>query len=233
METPSPQSEKVSTRPGELQLHNTAGPLSWQGRIDGRGLLQGLFTNQLVYHGTWGLALFQSLYQPASGLLSALPSMPEWYAVLAGLIVLSLVGLAWPPLLALAPLAILALGATLLQAMRGAAAAEFRGRDLRPGQRLRLRGLTAWLHLVQPWARLRSRIEHGLGPWRQTGLGRMPTAAPRRWAFWSEEWRDPQARLEQLKFAISRHAPVTVGGTSIGGTSRSMATSSAPSAPSS
>ena len=37
-----------------------------------------------------------------------------------------------------------------------------------------LRMLIAWLHLIQPLARLLGRIRHGVGPWRWTGLLRPP-----------------------------------------------------------
>src|SRR3989442_8062901 len=47
-----------------------------------------------IYHGIWGSAPFQSLYDPAPSLLGFLPQMPEWHlltAALAGMAGLSAV----------------------------------------------------------------------------------------------------------------------------------------------
>jgi glycosyltransferase involved in cell wall biosynthesis len=197
--------------------YNISGHLSWQGRIYGRGLLQGLFRTQRVYHGIWGTALFQSIYEPSPGLFSSLPLMPEWYAIVAGLVLASLVGFAWTPLLALAFLAILAVGAIVLQALRGAAAADFPGCELTSSRLLRLRAITAWLHLLQPIARLQGRIEHRIGPWRQKKLSLKPFPLPGCYALWSEEWVDPLNVWNNLQSALpgshrSRPEGVSIGG---------------------
>ena len=51
---------------------------------------------------SWGSGLFQRLYQPAPGTLGSLPLMPEWSLVVLALAGLSLLGLAWTPLLVVA-----------------------------------------------------------------------------------------------------------------------------------
>ena len=77
-----------------------------------------------IYQGSWGSALFQSLYRPAPGVLAALPLMPEWYLAILILALLSALGIAWSPLLAALPLLGLAVGALVVQAgaQRGAGA---------------------------------------------------------------------------------------------------------------
>jgi len=42
------------------EKYNSAGHLSWTGRIYGRGLVHGLAQVSRIYHGTWGAAPFQS-----------------------------------------------------------------------------------------------------------------------------------------------------------------------------
>jgi len=187
------------------EKYTTAGHMSWHGRIYGRGLIETFFPVQRVYHGQWCTALFQSIYQPAPGLVASLPLMPEWYALVAAIFGLALLGTAWSPMLILAPFALAALGATVWQAVRGALRAEFHGRELTPGRLLGLRARTAWLHLLQPWARLQGRIEHGIGPWSRRR--RLALARPRRQAFWSERWAASDDHLREL---VGRLKPTAV-----------------------
>ena len=87
--------------------------------------------------------------------------MPEWYFLVAVLGVLAALGLAWPPLLLMVPVFMLAVAASLIQAGVAAAKQPLDAHPLR--QRLALRMLIAWLHLIQPLARLLGRIRHGVG----------------------------------------------------------------------
>src|SRR5436190_1056152 len=103
------------------QNYSPAGHPMWTGRLYGNGSAQ--YHGQRrwhVYYGTWGTSLFQSIYQPADRFLSALPLMPEYYLLLAVLMALALGGLLWTPLLAAAPLLVLAVGALLVDAALGA-----------------------------------------------------------------------------------------------------------------
>src|SRR5439155_16770045 len=107
------------------EKYNAAGHPSWGGRLYGPGLPPYLWPRQRVYHGIWGSAPFQSVYEPASGLLGALPLMPEWYLLVLALAWCSLLAVAWPPLLLAVPLLGLASGASVLVAVQGAARARF------------------------------------------------------------------------------------------------------------
>ena len=108
------------------QKYNSAGHLTWQGKVYGNGVTRPLmFRRWRVYHGVWGSQLFQSIYEVAPGTIAALPLMPEWYLLILGLAGLSLFGLVWPPLLAALPLLILAVGILGAQAVLSASAAFF------------------------------------------------------------------------------------------------------------
>ena len=126
------------------QNYSPAGHPMWRGRLYGNGSAEHHGQRRWrVYYGTWGSNLFQSIYQPAGRVLSALPLMPEYYLLIAALLGLSAAGLLWTPLLAAVPLLGLAVGALLLDAGLGARrAAEVKGAvAIRPIAHERPRGL--------------------------------------------------------------------------------------------
>jgi GT2 family glycosyltransferase len=193
--------------------YTAAGLARWSGRVYANESGPPFGSSSHVYHGVWGTAGFQSLYGPASQLLSALPLLPEWYLVLAALGFLTALGALWAPMLLAAPLLVAALGATLLQAIRSAARAQFRDAGVPAWTRLRMRSLTAFLHLLQPAARLWGRLRSGLTPWRR----RWPAgAAVPRWSharFWSERWQAPDAWVRSIEEALrDSGAPFGSGG---------------------
>jgi hypothetical protein len=58
--------------------------------------------------------------------------------------------------------------------------------------------MTALLHLIQPLARLTGRLRSGLTFWRYSASGfTMPW--PRKFALWTEHWRDPNERLKSFE----------------------------------
>ncbi|MBV9774606.1 MAG: glycosyltransferase [Gemmatimonadetes bacterium] len=188
--------------------YNGGGHVQWAGRIYGDGLLQPILPPPgRVYGGVWGTAPFQRLYQPAPGALRSLPLMPEWYLGVFLLAALSLVGLLWPPLLVALPLAAAAVLAQLGQALRGGMRACFR-RPMPPAAVVARRGLTTLLHLLQPLARLRGRLAHGITPWRRQGVRGLALPRPRVLCAWSERWRDPANRLRELDAALREERAV-------------------------
>src|ERR1700746_2669021 len=112
-----------------------------------------------------GSAPFQQLGEPPAAAFLSLPLMPEWYLVIIVLLALSALGTLWTPLLFVVPVAACAVALPLVQAVASAARASFASAP-RSGaaEMLRLRGLTAFLHLLQPLARLRGRLLGGLTP---------------------------------------------------------------------
>jgi hypothetical protein len=155
------------------QNYNAVGHLTWGGRLYGRGFTMPLpLKASRVYGGVWGTAAYQSLYERGAGTMLELPLMPEWCFVIAALGLLTLVGLAWPPLTIAFPLFIIAALAPIAQAAVAATRAKFptRSRDFREtAQRWTV---TFAMHLMQPVARLIGRVTHGLTPWRRRGAAK-------------------------------------------------------------
>ncbi|GAA4452818.1 hypothetical protein GCM10023189_16820 [Nibrella saemangeumensis] len=148
--------------------YNTLGHLTWGGRLYGNGLTQPLeLRRRKIFHGIWGSAPFQSVYQPASSLVASLPLMPEWYLLTGLLGLLSVLGLAWSPLLWALPGFVAALAIVLMQAGISAVKAPYRASTT--GQQGWFWLLTSWLHVIQPLARLYGRLTYGLTPWRKRG----------------------------------------------------------------
>jgi GT2 family glycosyltransferase/membrane protein implicated in regulation of membrane protease activity len=190
--------------------YNSAGYLTWGGKVYGSGLPLPLTRRARVYHGRWGTAPFQSLYQGAAGTLGALPVTPEWY-----LLTMVLVALSAGALLAGLPWRILLLPAVVAAAMSFAQAylTARRVRRATPQVPRREAALVVLLCLMQPAARLHGRLQEGLTPWRRHG--RAPSAAPwpRSETVWSERWRSSEARLAEIQADLSvNDAIVRVGG---------------------
>jgi GT2 family glycosyltransferase len=193
------------------EKYNAAGHLTWLGRVYGNGHTCPLGKLGRVYHGVWGSAPFQSLYQPAVGTLRSLLLVPEWYLVVVTLAVLSALGLFWRPLSYVLPLFVLAAAASLFQAALSAAQTCFTSAPYSRVTRLQLQCLTAFLHLLQPLARLYGRLRYGLTPWRQ-GAPWLSLPRRRTSAVWSERWQDPIARLQCLETAMRTCEGVVVHG---------------------
>src|SRR2546427_24841 len=123
------------------EKYNGPGHVRWTGRMYGSGLTRALGWRQpRIYHGIWGSAPFQSLYDPAPSLLGFLPQMPEWHlltAALAGMAVLSAV---FEPLKGAGPMLIVALLPPVAQAWLSAAPASLPGAAPRPAPLMRRGG---------------------------------------------------------------------------------------------
>ncbi len=192
------------------EKYNAAGHATWAGRLYGAGALWTPGRGR-IYQGVWGSAPFQSLYRPPAGWLASLVTMPEWFLLTGLLAALAGLGLFWPPLRWTLPLLAAAVAAPVVRAVRAAARAPVPAR--RPRERLQARALIALLHLLQPLARLRGRLAHGLTPWRRRGRGRLAPPWPRTVTVWSETWRAPAERLSAVEAALraARFAPVRGG----------------------
>ena len=195
------------------EKYNAIGHLTWSGRLYGKGLTKMLGSRRRIYHGEWGSALFQSVYEPASHALWSLPLMPEWYLFTVVLGLISIFGFAWKSLFLFSPLFVLAAVMPIVQALRSAAHATFANAPRTLIEKLELRGLTAALHTIQPLARLRGRLRHGLTPWRRFSEWRLAAPWPRTFTIWSEQWKSHDARLKVVESAVRSHgALVTRGG---------------------
>jgi O-antigen biosynthesis protein len=192
--------------------YNSAGHVTWHGHLYGKGILETIFARSRIYHGQFGSAPFQSVYQVSPGNLSSLSLMPEWYFLLLLFGFVTMLGISWTPLLWLTPLLITGVGLTVVQAVRASMRATF---DSKPNSKLGyagLRLLVVWLHLVQPAARLLGRVQHGLGPWSWKGITRilpLPTIA----SLWTTRWQPIESRLSILASILNgAGAPIIRGG---------------------
>ncbi len=177
------------------EQHGRFGQWSWQGRIYAPGASASLRAPR-VYHGVWGQAPFQSLYQRAPSTLLSLPRMPEFYGIVLVLLGCSALGALWRPLGLALPLFALSLGVLLWQAVSTTLHAS---RSIPPRSRLRGRRwivLVAFLHTIQPAARLWGRLRPERGAIRRSG--RRGFRLPRRrtgW-IWNATWQAPELWLE-------------------------------------
>jgi len=196
------------------EKYNGPGHVRWAGRIYSSGVTHAFrWRRTRIYHGIWGLAPYQSLYEPAPSLLGSLPQMPEWHLMIVILIGLSALGFVWYPLKFLLPLLIGAALSPLAQACLSTADASFPDAPPRSAARLKRCLLTAALHLLQPLARLRGRLQEGLTPWRCRGTFQPAKLWPVTTSMWSEHWQAPDRRLKSIEATLrGEGACVLVGG---------------------
>jgi glycosyltransferase involved in cell wall biosynthesis len=195
------------------QKYNAAGHLNWSGRLYGKGLVRLLtWRSQRIYHGIWGSALFQSVYQPVPELYSAITAMPEWYLIVLVLAGLSCLTLFWPPMLFCVPLLIAAVAASILQAILSATHASFHTPSTSRFTRFKLYSLTVLLYLLQPLGRLWGRLDNGLTPWRRRGARFFKFPRPRHSEVWSETWQSAEKRLQLLEEGLRAQGAIVFHG---------------------
>jgi GT2 family glycosyltransferase len=187
------------------ERYNAGGHFRWAGRIYDRGLTRHLVRAQRIYHGSWGAAPFQRLYQQPPGTLLSLPLTPEWLLFAAVLVGVAVIGaLAEAPVVSL-PLAGVAAASVLpvvLQAWASAARTAFPDAPRSRGAVARRRLLTAALHVIQPVARLSGRLGNGLTPWRGHRVRGLRAPVRRSGWTWSERWVAAEERLHAIERAL-------------------------------
>ncbi|PYV14454.1 MAG: hypothetical protein DMG21_18115 [Acidobacteria bacterium] len=183
------------------EKYNPVGHLAWAGRIYGHGLL-GFLEKRAgrIYQGTWGSAAYGRLYGGQANALLSLALMPEWYLLTVTLAALSATGYFWKPLFLLAvPLFATVALAPLVPVVRASSRARVAGDSRSRLARLGLQSLTAFLHVLQPLARLDGRIRHGLAPWRRRNKGELAFPSGRTLWLESKDWKDSLERLPTLE----------------------------------
>jgi len=193
------------------EKYNSAGHLSWCGRVYGNALQGTLLLRDKIYHGTWGSAPFQSLYHCSPGLLRSLFVAPEWYLVNLALGTLAFVGFRWKPLLIAFPLLALSAGVPQIEVLSRAARVRFKRVPRARCARIAMRALTAFLHMAQPLARLHGRLSCGLTLWRRGARG-FVFPCLRRITLWSEHWQPHDHRLRSVERALQRMCAVVCRG---------------------
>lgn len=190
------------------EKYNAAGHVSWAGRVYGNGFFTVVRRAGRIYGGTWGSAPFQRLYQPVPSTLSGLILMPEWHLIVALLSLLTLLGLSWKPLFLAAPLMLAAFGMPLVHAIASSLHARFADHPKKRWAQLRSRSVIAWLHLVQPIARLIGRVRWGLTPWRRTTASSLSIPATHFFTLWTEVWCSAEQRMCDLEAALKAEGAV-------------------------
>jgi len=197
------------------ERYSDGGHVTWRGRLYGQGAARATRgpLRWRVYHGVWGTAPFQRLYEPARGELNPVLLMPEAYLAVGLLTVLVALGAAWAPLLLLAPLLGVSAGLIGARAVRGAATGQLPTPRLSAGDRLLRRGIAALLHVLQPLVRLEGRLRYGLTPWRRRGARARAWPRTHEMQWWSETWRDPAEWVRSAEATlIAAEAVVRRGG---------------------
>lgn len=180
------------------EKYNAAGHPTWRGRVYDQSQRVSLpWSPQRVYYGTFGSAPFQSVYSPSTGGFW-LGSTPEWYLVIAGLVVLSLLGFLSPAFYQfLAPLAF-ASALVLVQVYAAAAATSLPKSYSSRAARVKPRALIFALYLLQPLARLVGRRWDGLRRGGRDPEG-LALPVPRTYSFWHEQWLSAQDWLARIE----------------------------------
>ncbi|HYE61492.1 MAG TPA: glycosyltransferase [Phycisphaerales bacterium] len=194
------------------EKYNAVGHARWAGRLYAGGSPPSLApSRRRIYHGVWGMALFQHVYPTDRSLLWALPAMPEWHGVSIGLAVLAMLGIIWPGMLLFAGILGCMLVFAGVQACVHAARApvDCRWRGMRL---IGMRALIAFLYLMQPMARFVGRVQEGLTPWRFRGVHGFALPRSSTIQHWSAHWRDPFQRLADLEGALRQGGAVVVRG---------------------
>ena len=186
------------------EKYNSAGHVSWAGKVYGNGFSTVLPRAGRIYQGIWGTAPFQRLYGPAPGPLSSLILMPEWFLIVGLLALLTGLGYSWRPLLLAAPLLLFALGASVAHAIASGIRASRSGPTRNFLEKVRLVGVTTVLHLLQPLARLFGRVRWGLTPWRWVKAESPSFPRANSIVLWSEVWHAAHDRLEEVESALKQ-----------------------------
>lgn len=193
--------------------YNATGHLCWTGRVYTKAAAGPLFwSSRRVYHGTWGTALFQSVYDVAPFTWASVLALPEWYLVSLFLGLACLASVAYPSL-DFAHLGFLtAVTGTVVRACAVVSSISMRVPSPILRHRIAYRGLVTVLHVAQPAARLWGRLSYGLTPWRNRGGSHLAMPIPRVVSRWSETWREPEDRLRAVEKYVRAFGPVVVRG---------------------
>ena len=145
---------------------NRWGHASWQGTIYSPYPRFSLRPRSVIYHGLWGSAPFQPLYNVSGGgALNFLPRAMEMHVTLTLLVAFAPL---FPWALALAASGLTYIAGYCFVCARNANLAGFAARPERAPwiDRLKWRLGIGWLHFLEPLARDWGRLRGGLTPWR-------------------------------------------------------------------
>ena len=175
------------------ERYNSVGHLAWSGRVYGTGVTtRGAGGGGASITGPGARASSSRSISVRAALFSTPAVVPEWFLVIIALAGLSALGILWNPLLLAVPLLLLAGGLLVYESSMAAARSIFRGESRSRSEIFQLRAVTAFLHMLQPIARLGGRLRYGLAPWRRRSVPALALPRPRTSNIWSEEWHVPR-----------------------------------------
>jgi GT2 family glycosyltransferase len=205
------------------------GHMLWRGRIYSSLPIVRSLNGTKINAGVWGTAAFPSVYRTDVHPFAFLPHSIRWQVVsflliLAGLGISSLGNREWAAALLLGTGAI-GLAVTIARNLTYAIRSQV---DALPGSKLRYRAAVAYLHFIQPLARVRGRIRGVLSPPEmalpqtvaQKSRGPRPSLGEAWRAilllsgnvmedrFWSETWTSSERVLSQLADWLRRSRAV-------------------------
>jgi len=223
-----------------LEAHHpekfVGGQMLWRGRIYSPLPFVGALSGRRINTGVFGTAAFPSVYRTDAHPFQFLPHSPAWMLGSTLLLLAGLLGLLMRPgeaaWLLLAGGA-LGWGTTLGRCAAFAWRSDLSAAPLIPHasatrSRWQYRALIAWLHVLQPLARIFGRLRgladppdvgdspHTTGvPWRapapsaatMLASARLQVGRTVEWAFWSETWMAPPAFLTALASSLRAVRP--------------------------
>jgi ABC-type multidrug transport system fused ATPase/permease subunit/GT2 family glycosyltransferase len=202
------------------ERYNRGGHLAWAGRVYAGASHPAKRHRNRIRYGSGGSNLFQSVYDHGPSTSGLLPLMPEWYLLIAVLVVVAVYEAVHEPLLfpvhvlgtpvSLVLLA-LSIAALAVQATR-AGTASVRASSISQRGGFGLTALTAVMYALQPLARLVGRLQLGLTPWRRRGTLGAGVVWPRTILSWSTTWRSIPVRLANIESTLHPNCMSVVRG---------------------
>ncbi|MBT8250464.1 MAG: glycosyltransferase [Acidimicrobiia bacterium] len=192
--------------------------LNWHGTIYGGGHTRPLrMRRPTVYHGVWGQAPFQSVYDSQLGRIASLLLAPQIVLYMMALAVLAIAGVASRPLLwAAVPLALI-LSAVVTQAVASARRSTFPPHTLERHGRRRLIAITAMLHILQPiarlWGQLRPAPVHR--PAGRRAYFGLSWPLPKKLLLWTDDWQPDGHRLMTLETDLMSEGAEVIKGSAV------------------
>jgi GT2 family glycosyltransferase len=183
---------------------NNRGEGKWHGAMYGSSRPSLRIGKPVIYRGTFGAGLFQTLYQPGSAHWTTLPSTLEWHlaAVIAGSLATF-----WPPARILVAVM---LGLSLFVAGLRAAQAPLAPRHRGFRSRLLVAALSHVQPLARSWWRYRTRLfPPGVPRAEQEVAGdrrdRLPLTGAVTVGYWDEAWRERTELLDRIVGDAANH----------------------------
>ncbi len=185
------------------QRFNAFGQAKWSGRIYGDlSAAMLLFRKPVIYSGTFGRGLFQTLYQPPGSIFQYLPLTFEWTAASLPLAVAAIIGqLGWGGWwwLLLLPLAL-----TLAMCVKGGLGTKLAPRFEGPKARAVIALLIYLGPLLRGWTRVKWRLKALSAVARQSGDPVQQRGHWRRLGFVLSYWNETGTEKEVLLDALMR-----------------------------